>query len=64
MPPIAQKAAWALKWCDPDNSSFAKRLVAFAVVEGMFFSGSFCAIFWLKKRKDAGVGFQRAYLTR
>lgn len=46
---IAKKAEWALKWINSSNS-FAERLVAFAAVEGIFFSGSFCAIFWLKKR--------------
>ena len=49
-PAITKKAAWALKWTDPDYASFQERLIAFAVVEGVFFSGSFCAIFWLKKR--------------
>ena len=65
MPPIAQKAAWALKWCDPKQSSFAKRLVAFAVVEGIFFSGSFCAVFWLKKRgKMPGLCFSNELISR
>ena len=41
---------WAIKWMNPDCGSFAKRVVAFAVVEGIFFSGSFCAVFWLKSR--------------
>ena len=50
IPPIAKKAKWALKWIDDDNSNFATRLIAFVCVEGIFFSGSFCAIFWLKKR--------------
>jgi ribonucleotide reductase beta subunit family protein with ferritin-like domain len=49
-PSIARKAKWALQWCSSTRASFAERLVAFAVVEGIFFSGSFCAIFWLKKR--------------
>jgi len=48
-PCIAKKANWAQKWIDSD-SSFAQRLIAFAIVEGIFFSGSFCAIFWLKKK--------------
>lgn len=48
-PCIASKALWAVKWIE-SNDSFAKRLVAFAIVEGIFFSGSFCSIFWLKKR--------------
>ncbi len=50
MPCVAQKAQWAMRWCDAGAASFAERLVAFAAVEGIFFSGSFCAIFWLKKR--------------
>ena len=48
MPSVRKKADWALSWIESD--SFAERLVAFAVVEGIFFSGSFCAIFWIKKR--------------
>ena len=47
-PAIKKKADWAIRWIDSD--SFAERLVAFAAVEGIFFSGSFCSIFWLKKR--------------
>ena len=47
--PVAKKARWAMRWIGSD-ASFAERLVAFAAVEGIFFSGSFCAIFWLKKR--------------
>lgn len=50
IPCVQKKANWALKWCNADNASFSERLVAFAAVEGIFFSGSFCAIFWLKKR--------------
>lgn len=49
LPCVQRKAEWALRWIE-SSSSFAERLVAFAVVEGIFFSGSFCAIFWLKKR--------------
>ena len=49
IPCVAKKAEWALKWINNTNS-FAERLVAFSVVEGIFFSGSFCAIFWLKSR--------------
>jgi len=48
-PCIAEKAAWAVKWIESDLS-FAHRLIAFAIIEGVFFSGSFCSIFWLKKR--------------
>lgn len=50
IPCIKRKAEWALKWISDENSSFAVRLIAFAAVEGIFFSGSFCAIFWLKER--------------
>ena len=48
MPPVKKKAEWALKWIE--SKSFAERLVAFAAVEGVFFSGSFCSIFYLKSR--------------
>jgi len=47
-PAIAKKADWAIKWIE--SPSFAERLIAFAAVEGIFFSGAFCSIFWLKKR--------------
>ncbi len=50
VPCVKRKADWALKWCDRQRASFAERCVAFSAVEGIFFSGSFCAIFWLKKR--------------
>ena len=50
VPCVKKKAEWAMKWIYSEKSSFATRLLAFAVVEGIFFSGSFCAIFWLKKR--------------
>lgn len=46
---IAKKAEWALKWIE-SNESFAARLIAFAIIEGVFFSGAFCSIFWFKKR--------------
>ena len=49
MPSVMKKAEWALRWVD--NGSFVERLVAFACVEGIFFSGAFCSIFWLKKRQ-------------
>jgi ribonucleotide reductase beta subunit family protein with ferritin-like domain len=49
-PCIKKKADWAIKWIQDQDSNFARRLVAFACVEGIFFSGSFCAIYWLKKR--------------
>jgi len=53
IPCIQKKAEWALKWTKPtitDDKSFAKRLVAFAIVEGLFFSGAFCSIYWIKER--------------
>jgi ribonucleotide reductase beta subunit family protein with ferritin-like domain len=50
VPIVKKKASWALQWFDREKSTFAERLVAFAVVEGIFFSASFCAIFWMKKR--------------
>jgi ribonucleoside-diphosphate reductase beta chain len=51
IPSVAKKAKWAYKWIENnDNINFATRLIAFAIVEGVFFSGSFCAIYWLKKR--------------
>jgi ribonucleoside-diphosphate reductase beta chain len=49
-PAVQRKAQWAKQWIDNRNENFATRLLAFACVEGIFFSGSFCAIFWLKKR--------------
>ncbi len=61
---MAKKAEWALKWIG-DDSSFAERLVAFAAVEGIFFSGSFCAIFWLKKRGlMPGLTFSNELISR
>jgi ribonucleoside-diphosphate reductase beta chain len=50
IPSVAKKALWAYKWIENKDVNFATRLVAFAIVEGVFFSGSFCAIYWLKKR--------------
>lgn len=49
IPCITKKAQWAMKWIE-SSSSFSERLIAFAAVEGIFFSGSFCSLFWLKKR--------------
>jgi ribonucleotide reductase beta subunit family protein with ferritin-like domain len=64
IPVINKKANWALKWLSSD-SNFATRLVAFAVVEGIFFSGSFCAIFWLKKRGlMPGLTFSNELISR
>jgi len=50
IPSIKKKADWALKWINDDTSPFSHRIIGFAAVEGIFFSGAFCSIFWLKKR--------------
>lgn len=64
IPSIKQKAKWAMKWIN-SRESFAERLVAFAVVEGIFFSGSFCSIFWLKKRGlMPGLSFSNELISR
>lgn len=61
---VKLKAQWAMKWIDSE-ASFAERLVAFAIVEGVFFSGSFCAIFWLKKRNLLpGLCFSNDLISR
>ncbi|MCA1762879.1 MAG: ribonucleotide-diphosphate reductase subunit beta [Cryomorphaceae bacterium] len=60
---VKKKADWALNWID--NGSFAERLIAFAAVEGIFFSGSFCSIFWLKKRGlMPGLSFSNQLISR
>lgn len=60
---VKKKADWALRWID--KGSFAERLVAFAAVEGIFFSGSFCSIFWLKKRSlMPGLSFSNELISR
>lgn len=60
---VKKKASWALRWID--NGSFAERLVAFAAVEGIFFSGSFCSLFWLKKRGIMpGLTFSNELISR
>ena len=65
IPCVQKKAGWALKWLEEKNTSFAERLVAFACVEGIFFSGSFCAIFWLKKRGlMPGLCFSNELISR
>ena len=64
IPCIGKKAKWALKWID-SQENFAKRLVAFACVEGIFFSGAFCSIFWLKKRGlMPGLTFSNELISR
>ena len=62
-PAIKEKADWALKWIE--SPSFAERLIAFAAVEGIFFSGAFCSIFWLKKRGlMPGLTFSNELISR
>jgi ribonucleoside-diphosphate reductase subunit M2 len=64
MPPVKEKAEWALQWMNQENS-FAERVVAFAAVEGVLFSGSFCAIYWLKKRGlMPGLTFSNELISR
>jgi ribonucleoside-diphosphate reductase beta chain len=64
LPVVSKKAQWALTWIGAD-ASFAERLVAFAAVEGIFFSGSFCAIYWLKKRNlMPGLCFSNELISR
>ena len=65
VPCVERKAKWALQWCNSDLASFAERCIAFAAVEGIFFSGSFCAIFWLKKRGlMPGLAFSNELISR
>jgi ribonucleoside-diphosphate reductase subunit M2 len=65
VPCIRKKADWALRWISDKNSTFATRLVAFAAVEGIFFSGSFASIFWLKKRGlMPGLTFSNELISR
>lgn len=63
IPCVQKKAQWALRWIN--SESFAERLVAFAAIEGIFFSGSFCSIFWLKKRGlMPGLSFSNELISR
>ncbi|KAL2221771.1 putative ribonucleotide reductase small subunit RnrA [Thermoascus aurantiacus ATCC 26904] len=65
IPCIRKKAEWAIKWIQDKEATFAQRLVAFAAVEGIFFSGSFAAIFWLKKRGlMPGLTFSNELISR
>merc|ERR1712157_512821 len=64
MPAVREKAQWAVQWMNDENS-FAERIVAFAAVEGILFSGSFCAIYWLKKRGlMPGLTFSNELISR
>jgi ribonucleoside-diphosphate reductase subunit M2 len=65
VPCVKKKAEWALRWIEDKSSTFGERLVAFAAVEGIFFSGSFAAIFWLKKRGlMPGLTFSNELISR
>merc|ERR1719246_128150 len=65
MPAVKEKSEWALQWMNPENNSFAERIIAFAAVEGILFSGSFCAIYWLKKRGlMPGLTFSNELISR
>jgi ribonucleoside-diphosphate reductase subunit M2 len=65
IPYVQPKANWALKWCNPTSASFVEQMIAFAAVEGIFFSGSFCAIFWLIKHGlMPGLSFSNKLISR
>merc|ERR1711944_247343 len=65
IPAVQKKANWALNWINADHASYAERVVAYASVEGIFFSGSFAAIFWLKKRGlMPGLSFSNELISR
>lgn len=65
IPCIKKKGEWAIKWIEDDETAFAKRLIAFAIIEGVFFSGSFCSIFWLAERgKMPGLCKSNEFISR
>ena len=65
IPCIKKKADWCFKWINDHDSPFAQRLIAFAIVEGIFFSGAFCSIFWLKEKgKMPGLCFSNELISR
>lgn len=65
IPCIRKKASWSVKWIEDTHSDFATRLIAFACVEGIFFSGAFCSIYWLKKRGlMPGLTFSNELISR
>ena len=65
IPSVMKKAEWALKWTDSERATFGERLIAFAAVEGICFSGSFCAIYWLKQRGIMqGLTFSNELISR
>ena len=62
---VQKKAIWCMKWTSQERASFAERVIAFAACEGLFFSGSFCSIFWLKKRGlMPGLSFSNELISR
>lgn len=65
IPCVKKKADWCFKWINDHESTFAQRLIAFAIVEGVFFSGAFCSIFWLKERGVMpGLSFSNELISR
>ncbi|KAK3746259.1 hypothetical protein QZH41_016522 [Actinostola sp. cb2023] len=65
LPCVMKKAHWALDWINPERANFAERIIAFAAIEGIFFSGSFAAIFWLRKRGlMPGLTFSNELISR
>jgi ribonucleoside-diphosphate reductase beta chain len=65
MPFVAKKAQWAINWINNKSESFATRLMGFAIVEGVFFSGAFCAIFWMKERNQLpGLTLSNEFISR
>jgi ribonucleotide reductase beta subunit family protein with ferritin-like domain len=65
IPCIKEKADWCFKWINDHESAYAQRLIAFAIVEGIFFSGAFCSIFWLKERSlMPGLAFSNELISR
>jgi len=65
IPCIKKKADWSIKWTENNTAPFAQRLIAFACIEGIFFSGSFCAIYWLKERNlMPGLTFSNEFIAR
>ena len=65
IPSVKKKAQWAIKWIQDEKANYATRLIAFAAVEGIFFSGAFCSIFWLKKRGlMPGLTFSNELISR
>jgi ribonucleotide reductase beta subunit family protein with ferritin-like domain len=65
IPVVHDKARWCFDWIDDEDATFQQRLIAFAIVEGVFFSGAFASIYWLKERgKMPGLGFSNELISR